>query len=279
MNRCKLHKWNKIEWETLPWGDKSADLHPGCYSKLIKGVAKVQDKYQEHAIHQHINNMVDLIVCTVGIKDFDYTGRGKILMGALIKDVMDKTNVGNQKFTRMEASAHWKHILEVDAHDKSTCKNHTCKRTRQAQDEEPEVYEILDTPSPKRMRYTHDEPQTSYESDSSQISGMYPLIDDKDTIPFFELRRQDTVQDLQHTPGVPNLGEYVPDDIINEDFKPKPEQMEIDNDFKEFIDSVDIFQKETDPELESLLAPIDKETQEAILGDIQLVKEDNPSEA
>ena len=94
----------KIEWEGLPWADKSADLHPGCYSKVLKGVAKIVDKHQEHAVDNHINNMVDLIVKTVGIKDFDYASRGKVLMGALIKDIMDKTNMSQQKFSERSLS-------------------------------------------------------------------------------------------------------------------------------------------------------------------------------
>ena len=91
-NRCDVHKWSRIEWDQLPWQDKSADLHPGCYEKLIDGITKTVDKHEEKAIHGQINSMVDLIVKTVGVRDYDYSERGKVLMGALVKDVMDKNS-------------------------------------------------------------------------------------------------------------------------------------------------------------------------------------------
>ena len=134
-NRCVVYRWKKFAWENAPWKNKSASLHPGCYSMKELNEQTTFVHYEAPiptTLTDNIVSVVDNLMVLLHLKEVQ--NKGILVMDTVIGLVH---NMIGMDFSHDQAAEFWGHLVQTDSHDIHTCLDSICN----------EVYQIKRTPT------------------------------------------------------------------------------------------------------------------------------------
>nr|ASM94083.1 putative non-structural NS1 [Caledonia starfish parvo-like virus 3] len=174
-NRCKTYNWRVFPWEQAPWENKSACLHPGCYSLTENNPETTDYLHYEQPLPQTITDNIGNI--TESLEQLLHITK------PVNKGIIVLTAIGNiihsligDAYTHEQALDFWGHLSSSDTHDIHTCNHIICNMIfnikkspvkRKAPHSEDDVFD-LDTPhAPKKHKHKKIK-QPCFSSDSEE---------------------------------------------------------------------------------------------------------------
>nr|ASM94078.1 putative non-structural NS1 [Millport starfish parvo-like virus 1] len=137
-NRCVIYRWRKFNWGTASWNNKSASLHPGCYSMREINEQTTFVHYEAPMPTVLTDNIVAVIDSMMTLLNINKVANKGMLVMDTIVDIVHNLIGGD--FSEQQATDFWGHLVATDSHDIHTCLDAVCN----------EVYQIRRTPTKQK---------------------------------------------------------------------------------------------------------------------------------